>query len=151
MTGITEENTMLSGERLLTVHALAKEARELDGDLEIIFHYNGDPVLYPGVGRRVAVSLRQPDGAVDGEIEVRAPEGWQVAPVGPGAFDLTAAEPDDVNRVEVQARVGGSEHAASFVFFGPGGTNGFPASVNVERCPVCSGRKGTCICTRSGR
>jgi len=132
--------------------ALAEDvnsAVELDGDAEIILHYNGDPVLHPGVTRRMDVSLRRGGEPVDGEVALVVPDGWQAIPAGPGSFDVSAGDVADHNTVEVKATANGKNCSASFVVLGPGGATGFPASTNVEKCPTCSGRKGSCICNRS--
>jgi len=126
-------------------------AVELDGDLEIILHYNGDPVLTPGIGRRMDVSLRRGGEPAHGEVALVVPDGWQAARSGPASFDVSAGDVADRNTVEVTAAVGGAERSASFVVLGPGAATGFPASVNIEKCPTCSGRKGSCVCVREGR
>ncbi len=133
--------------------ALAEDvnsAVELDGDTEIILHYNGDPVLYPGIGRRFEVSLRREGHDCQAHIELAVPDGWQAVPAGPGSFDVSAGDVADHNTVEVKATANGEDYSASFVVLGPGGATGFPASTNIEKCPTCWGRKESCICSRPG-
>ncbi|MFH1023368.1 MAG: hypothetical protein V1809_08250 [Planctomycetota bacterium] len=46
----------------------------------------------------------------------------------------------------VRVRTGGREYAANFVMLAPG--PGYPSAQNIERCRVCGGRKGHCVCPR---
>ena len=147
--GDIEARLMLNREAVAARAQAVDAAVELSGDLEIVLHYNGDPVLQPGVARRIGVSLRRDGAPVGGEVELIVPDGWSAARTGDGsAFDVAAPAPADSNEVMVRARVEGRDHVAPFVVLGPGAARGFGASINIEKCRVCQGRKESCICNR---
>jgi ADP-ribosylglycohydrolase len=115
--------------------------------VEIVLHYGGDPVMRPGVGRVLEVSVEKggvdllPDGTW-----LKGPEGWSVWPVEPGCFLVTADAPADRNAVTVEADVEGETVRASFTILGPGEAKGFPAGDNVPTCPKCGARAEACVC-----
>jgi ADP-ribosylglycohydrolase len=119
------------------------------GDLDIVLHYNGDPVLYPGVTRRLDVCCRENGAAAEGKVSLEAPRGWKVRGAGKGAFDVTAGEVQGRNSIGVQVRSAGRTYAANFTVLGPDAAKGFPSATNIEYCPTCRGRKGTCVCPRT--
>jgi len=144
------EQTVLPGDLLTLLHrnALALEARaqdvhmgvELLGDTEVCFHYGGEPVLRPGVGREVSVSV---PGQGDVEVELTVPAGWTCARRGPARFLIASDGPvADRNTVTVKL----AEGTVDFVVLGPGEAKGFPAGENVEICPTCWARVEACIC-----
>jgi ADP-ribosylglycohydrolase len=117
------------------------------GDRELVFQYHGDPVIYPGVPKRVGVAVN--GNAAPTQAAIVAPKGWKVTPAlhssdGTALFDLLAARVEDRNLLKVTV----NQLTAGFVILGPGDAKGFPAGVNVEYCPVCHGRKGSCLCRK---
>ncbi len=129
------------------VHA----AVAVDGGLEIVLHYGGEPVLWPGVGRVFEVSLRRDGGTVEAEVRLEAPQGWTVEPMAEAArpaFLVTAPDPEPLNDVEVVADDADGPRRASFRVLGPQEARGYAAADNVPRCPRCHGLEGHCICTR---
>ncbi|HEX2950808.1 MAG TPA: ADP-ribosylglycohydrolase family protein, partial [Armatimonadota bacterium] len=116
-----------------------------DRDVEIIFNYQGDPVFYPGIARTVTVSCRKGGEKVHADIRITAPQGWAVAPREGCccAMEITANAMNERNEVVVNAVIDGTTYQASFTVFSPEGTKGFPSAENIERCPVCGGRKET--------
>lgn len=119
-----------------------------DGDLDIVFHYNGDPVMRPGIARRVAVSCRRNGADVKCNASLNLPPKWKMIPVGKAAFDVIATDVMPHNVVGVQAQVGRKTYSAQFTFLGPEAAKGFPSATNIEHCPTCHGRKGSCICPK---
>ena len=115
----------------------------LCGGSEVAFHYGGEPVLRPGVGREVRVTV---DGAEPTKVELDVPAGWTCERLGPARFRLFSAGPvADRNTVAVRLGNGGS---VDFTMLGPGEAKGFPAGDNVEKCPRCHARVEACICQR---
>jgi hypothetical protein len=129
------------------VHA----AVAVDGQVEITLHYGGEPVIYPGVARRLEVSVARGDQPIDAEVELTAPEGWDVRRAGGEAaavFRVSAATPEPRNDVHVTVRKGATAAEADFRILGPQEARGYPAAENLPRCPECHGLKGYCLCTR---
>ncbi|MFW6189486.1 MAG: ADP-ribosylglycohydrolase family protein [Planctomycetota bacterium] len=124
----------------------------VDGDLEVRLHYGGEPVLRPGLARKVEVSLHRAGEPVDAPVELLAPEDWRVDPV-PGdrgaAFKLTAEAPAGRNTLEARVTDGAAERTVSFIILGPDEAESYPAATNLPYCPECNGLKGYCLCTRS--
>ncbi len=124
-----------------------RAAVALDGDLDITFHYQGDPVLYPSVSRRVTVSLSKKGQPVAGKVALRAPAGWKVEKAGENAtFDVTASEVKDNNVIKVEVELEGKSYSAGFTVLGPNVAKGYPSATGVETCRKCGGRKGDCLC-----
>jgi len=114
---------------------------ELCGGREVTFHYGGEPVLRPGIGRKVWVTVAGQD---DPQAELAVPEGWSCRRLGPNAFEIASAGPvADRNAVTVRLADGGE---ADFAILGPGEARGFPAGDNVPTCPKCGARVEACIC-----
>jgi ADP-ribosylglycohydrolase len=114
---------------------------ELVGGREIRFHYNGEPVLRPGIARTVAVSI---DGAFDERVALEAPDGWTQRSLGAARFEL-ACSGDIAPRNSLVVRLPNGERVP-FTVLGPAEAGGFPAGDNVERCTRCQARKDACIC-----
>ncbi|MFH0922064.1 MAG: ADP-ribosylglycohydrolase family protein [Fibrobacterota bacterium] len=124
--------------------ALAQDihaAVELNGDKEIRLHYNGEPVLRPGIGREVRVTVDNAEP--DNRATLRVPAEWNCTPLGKGRFLLFSGKPvQDRNIVTIS--IGGME--TRFTILGPGEAKGFPAGDNVIKCPKCQARIEACIC-----
>lgn len=123
-------------------------AAEWDGEVEIVLHYNGDPVMLPGVPRRVSVSWESGGKQGAAAVSLRAPAGWKMTSAGPAAFDLSTAKPEDRNELTVSVRLGKKTHTATFVMLGPNEAKGYPSAKNVERCWKCGVRKEYCQCPK---
>ena len=120
-----------------------------DGDLEITLHYHGDPVLPPGVRRTVSVSCRRSGCDLPAQASVKAPVGWQVRATAADAFEIIAAPFDAPERLRVTVQIGGEARQAQFAVLSPSAAIGFPSATNIEYCPVCQGRKGSCLCEQA--
>ena len=118
------------------------------GGAEIIFHYGGEPVFHPGEGRRVRVSLRREGRPVAGAVALKVPPEWKAVKEGPesAGFEVTAGDFHESRILTVDAKIDGESHSAAFTVLAPEEAGGFPSSDNVEYCPRCQGRKGSCIC-----
>jgi len=122
-----------------------------DEDLEIILYYNGEPVMCPGISRMLDVECRQNGFPVEAEVELELPDGWSVLDEDVAAvetrFEVEAVRVADTNSIGVRAFLNGRTHHGRFTMLGPGAAQGFPSATNVEYCPTCHGRKGSCLCT----
>lgn len=122
----------------------------MDGDLEMWLHYNGEPVLHPGIGKTIGVSLQRADAPVEAEVTLEPPSNWEVQAMpdafGQKRFLVTAANVADRNTLTVNIPHPEPERHASFLLLGPGGARGHPSGRNVPTCPVCSGYEGSCVC-----
>ena len=114
---------------------------ELVDGREVRFHYGGEPVLRPGIGRTVGISV---DGDEEPVVDVEVPAGWECRRLGRARFLLyCAGHVQDRNSVIVRLASGSR---VSFTMLGPGEARGFPAGDNVPRCPRCQARVEACIC-----
>jgi ADP-ribosylglycohydrolase len=129
-----------------------RSAVAAEGDVVIIFYYNGEPVMYPGVIRTLSVECRKGNFPAEAEIELELPDGWEICDeymVGLETnFDVYASEVEDSNVVGVRVFLNGRTHTAQFTVLGPGAARGFPAGQNIERCPACGATKQHCVCKR---
>ncbi|MBI2440983.1 MAG: ADP-ribosylglycohydrolase family protein [Lentisphaerae bacterium] len=110
-----------------------------DGD-EIWFHYGGEPVLWPGIGRKVAVTTPQ---SSDPEVNLEPPASWTCRREGPNSFWLQCDGPV-ADRNEIAVSLG--HKRAVFIMLGPGEAKGVRAGANVEYCPTCKARVEACLC-----
>jgi len=116
---------------------------EMCGEKAVEFHYGGEPVLRPGIGREVWVAVA---GQVEPKVELAVPDGWSCDRLGPACFRLFSPGPvADGNAVTVLL---GRGESITFAMLGPGQAKGFPAGDNVERCPRCHARAEACICQK---
>jgi hypothetical protein len=119
---------------------------------DIALHYNGEPVLRPGIEKVIGVSVKKNDMPVSASVAIRVPAGWRVQParelVGQQRFTLYADEVADRNTIEVTATLDGTLLNATFAMLGPGEARGYPAGQNVPTCPRCHARVEACICEK---
>jgi len=115
----------------------------LAGGREVTFHYGGEPVLWPGVGREVSITVA---GQPDARVEMAVPSGWSCERLGPARFRISSAGPVAArNEVKVQLPGGA---AAAFTVLGPDEAKGFPAGDNVPKCNKCWARIEACVCPK---
>ncbi len=127
----------------LARQALAQDIHsgvETTGGKEIALHYGGEPVLRPGIGREIFVTV---DGSPADDAELSAPDGWKCEALGGGRFLISSDGPvADQNTLTV--KLGGG--SAEFGMLGPGEAKGFPAGDNVKMCGQCRARIEACMC-----
>ena len=127
----------------LAVRALEQDIHAgtelLDGK-EVRLHYGGDPVLWPGVGRTVRVSV---DGAEQPEIELTVPEDWSCTRLGPDTFSILAQGPVEARNTITVCVEGKS---VGFTILGPDEAKGFPAGDQAPKCPKCGAGVEVCDC-----
>jgi ADP-ribosylglycohydrolase len=116
-----------------------------DRDLDIGLHLNGNPVFRPGEVRTIEVAFRRDGVDVPGEPTMQGPPGWTISGQGP-AFTVKAGATVKSTKLRVTAEVTGRSYQGEFTVLGPDEAKGYPAAANVEYCPVCHGRKGSCLC-----
>ncbi|MGI6543066.1 MAG: ADP-ribosylglycohydrolase family protein [Limnochordia bacterium] len=147
----------LLGRLYRNAEAVAAQKRDiraavaLSGDMEIILHYNGDPVLRPQVARRFQVTCKQNGIAVNASVSLEAPAEWRVVPVENTtipSFDVTADNTQETAWLQVNVQKDGKEYTASFAVLGIKGTQGYPSATNIPKCPTCYGNKQSCLCAK---
>ena len=128
--------------------AVAARAQDIHMGVEVVdgrevaLHYGGEPVLRPGIGKEVYVTV---DGAPE-HVDLTVPKGWTAERRGPARFLLASGGPvADRNRVAVTLDGGRS---VPFTVLGPREAKGFPAGDNVAKCPTCQARVEACICDK---
>ena len=120
---------------------------ELLNSREIWFHYGGEPVLRPGIGRKVRVEV---DGESDAEVDLNVPAGWECRRLSRNEFMLYSGKAvAPRNRVEVAL----GKEKVEFTILGPDEARGFAAGDNVPRCPDCGVVEalGECLCPKPTR
>jgi len=134
------------------IRALARDPmsaiERVDG-CHLALHYNGDPVLTPGLAKTVAVSASRDDvPCALSRAEIAAPEGWEVERTvlerGRWHFVLRADAVPERSTITVTAYSAGQAAEAAFTVLGP--TDGYPCNVNVPKCEKCGARKEACVC-----
>lgn len=106
-------------------------------DLEVIFHYGGEPVLRPDMSRTFRVSLRRDKKAIEADLKIKAPPEWKVSkPILKGdryMFDIFAGRVENQSKIEVTVELDGKIHTVDFIVLGPGSVKGIPAATYAPR------------------
>lgn len=112
----------------------------LDGR-EIWLHYGGEPVLWPGIGRKVRVEIEGDAGA---EVSLNVPAGWDCRRLGGNEFML-----DCEKAVAARNKIGVvlGKKKVEFTILGPDEARGFAAGEQVPCCK-CGARIEACICPK---
>lgn len=113
---------------------------ELAGDEEIWFHYGGDPVLRPGIGRIVRVTTASDSTAT---VTLKCPKSWKCRRLEKNKF-LLLCEGPVADRNEIVVIIDGKR--AVFTMLGPNEAMGVMAGANVALCPNCRARQEACVC-----
>lgn len=124
-----------------------------DGDLDLILHYGGDPVLWPGEERVMELRILKGSAPILAAAKLQAPAGWTVRALEGGVwpqFGVTAPEFTGAESLVVEAQADGRFPKARFTVLSPSAAPGFPSATNIEYCPTCHGRKGACVCAPAG-
>ena len=116
------------------IHSAVENA----GDFEIIFHYGGEPVLYPGIEKRFEVSVRKDGRIVEpAGIEVKGSTAWEISrPVftnGRYGFDVFAENIKSRNNTELTLRLENKTYGVTFAILNPEEIRIIPAAVNAPK------------------
>jgi ADP-ribosylglycohydrolase len=132
--------------------AIARDVRcaiSRDRDVEITLHYHGGPVFQPGIARRLSVDCCK-IGAASAHAGVRlhAPPGWAVSEVDADGrcFRVTPPKFEGTQSIRIDAGIDGERYSAEYAVLNPSEARGFPSLHTVDECPVCGGRKESCLC-----
>ncbi|OIO74452.1 MAG: hypothetical protein AUJ85_05555 [Elusimicrobia bacterium CG1_02_37_114] len=116
-------------------------AVENTGDIEVIFHYGGEPVLYPGARKCFEVSLGKRGKTAGSVVELKAPGGWKVsvpaAEEDKWKFDIFAKDVKNQNTVEVVVKNNNKTHRVEFTVLGPEGIKRIPAAMSAPEEGKC--------------
>lgn len=119
---------------------------------DLILHYNGEPVLRPGIAKTIGLSVRKEDKPVQAEFSLSAPAGWRIESALPWPdqtrYTLYAEAVPETGWLNVQAQVGERMLEGSFVMLSPAEAQGYPCRTNVPTCPHCHARLEACICVK---
>ena len=114
---------------------------ELLNGQEIWLHYHGEPVLRPGIGKELRVSI---SGCPTPDVDLLVPDGWQCLRSGQSRFQVLAGNAVS-SRNTISVVIGGK--AVEFVILGPDEAKGYEAGANVPSCQRCRARVEACMCT----
>ncbi|MGQ9691594.1 MAG: hypothetical protein ACUVQY_10145, partial [Thermoproteota archaeon] len=103
--------------------------RTVDG-YEVWLHYNGEPVIYPNVGKVLGVSILKGDKMVRAKIGLRVPPGWKAMEME-GKFDqkrflVEASGVKNRNEIIIEFE----NEVVEFLILGPGEAQGYPIGSN---------------------
>ncbi|MCI0515492.1 ADP-ribosylglycohydrolase family protein [candidate division KSB1 bacterium] len=110
---------------------------------EICFHYHGEPVLRPKIGKTVHLTIA---GDVAPRLNLVVPDAWQCQELDAGVFQLYSEGPIAPQN-QVQVEYAGA--VVTFTLLGPTEARGFPAGANVPTCPGCGARLEACFCAKT--
>jgi len=116
---------------------------ELCGDKEVTFHYGGEPVLRPNVGRRVRITLTSDDNP---RVDLAVPPGWTCRRLGSAEFLIASPPPIADRNIAIVSLDDGA--SVDFTILGPDEAKGFPAGDWVSTCDRCKARIEACICPK---
>lgn len=130
---------------------LAREAlrQDIDAGVELLngkeiwLHYHGEPVLRPGIGKELEVSI---SGCPTPDVDLLVPDGWQCLRLGPSRFQVLAGNAVS-SRNTISVVISGK--AVEFVILGPDEAKGYEAGAGVPSCQRCGARIEVCICNDS--
>lgn len=144
---------------LLMRNELAFEALKQDihssvkhlGDKEVWLHYNGEPVIYPNIGKVIGIRVFSHDELSDSEVTLEVPPDWKVMKLKnmfeQRRFLVEASKVEGRNELHVEFE----DFNASFVILGPEEACGYPSGKNVPVCPLCHGYLGQCVCSQKSQ
>ena len=98
---------------------------ELLNGQEIWLHYHGEPVLRPGIGKELEVSI---SGCPTPDVDLLVPDGWQCLRLGPSRFQVLACNAVS-SRNTISVVISGE--AVEFVILGPDEAKGYEAGIMV--------------------
>jgi len=114
-----------------------QSAVENIGDTEVVFHYGGEPVLYPGIERMFEISTKKAGKVIEPDAEVRGPSGWKISsPVTERfrcKFSVLADNVENQNSLELTVKLDGKTHKVNFTVLGPGGIKAIPAAASAPK------------------
>lgn len=129
----------------LALEALRQDtmaAIELAGSVEVWLHYGGEPVLRPGVAKRIRISV---PGRGPLRVDLTVPKEWRAIRQGPDICALFSRGPV-ADRNTVRANIAGK--TAKFTLLGPVEARGYPAGIVMPKCPGCGARVEACVCRK---
>lgn len=98
----------------------------------------------PADAARIAAIVSEAGKGSDPRESLTDPDRPATYVVTPGEFSGSAV-------LAVTADTGSKVHSAEFTVFAPDASPGYPAATNIEYCPACHGRKGSCVCEHPGQ
>jgi len=110
------------------------------GDLQVVFHYGGEPVLRPGVRQVFEISFMkdwQPVNVDEASIEVKSPTGWEVnilkVEAGHYKFSIVADAVEKQNILELAVKTAKRSENLKFTILGSGAVRSIPASTSAPK------------------
>ena len=126
---------------------------ETAGGYEVALHYGGEPVLRPGIGKTVGVTVRAeeaPERLLEVPVVLSVPDGWELQAAAPAGgerrFRLRAHRVAPRSAIIATVGLPGGPQEFTFTVLGPDEARGWSAQDNVAYCPQCGGRAGACPC-----
>jgi len=110
------------------------------GELQVVFHYGGEPVLRPGVERVIEVSFMREWQPVDpkvASVELKVPASFTVTKEGVTGgrykYRIVAESVGKQELIELIVKVGGMTERLGFTILGPAAVRSIPASTSAPK------------------
>ncbi|OGF51079.1 MAG: hypothetical protein A2231_13160 [Candidatus Firestonebacteria bacterium RIFOXYA2_FULL_40_8] len=121
--------------------------------LTITFHYNGDPVIFPGVEKTVEVSVLKNNMPVTVSISLKNEKSFKINESkyngeNRTSFSVIAPKVNGRNIITVEVLYLGKKTTVDFTIFGPEEAKGYEISKNVKSCRKCHARIEKCLCKK---
>jgi len=109
-------------------------------DLQVVFHYGGEPVIHPHIEKVLEVSFRKNWSLIDinsATIEIKGPAGWKIStPVidrGRYKFSILAENIEKKNLLEITVKRNNKTDKINFTLLGEDAVKVIPASTTVPK------------------
>ena len=136
------ENEMALKALSTNVHSSVKNVE----NYQIWLYYNGDPVIYPRIGKVLGIRVLKDGKPVNTGVELLPPNQWDTKEVeeslGQKRFVVTTNKPSAKNKIVVAF----GKRVIDFTILGPDEAHGYPSGVTVPTCTICGGYLSSCIC-----
>jgi ADP-ribosylglycohydrolase len=110
------------------------------GDLQIIFHYGGEPVIYQGIKKFFEISFAKnfkPVKLESPEIKVKTPSEWILSDIkeenGRFKFNIYAKKVEKTNFIEIDIKINDKIEKLKFTVLGPEAIIEVPASTSAPK------------------
>lgn len=110
------------------------------GDLQVVFHYCGEPIIYSGIEKTFEISFMknwEPIILDNTEIKINLPTQWKVLEQkfekGKFKFKVLAKKVDDSNKLEIELKIENKIERLSFTILNGDNLKIFPASTSAPK------------------
>jgi len=110
------------------------------GDLDVIFHYGGEPVVHPGIKKLFEISFAKrfkPVRLEGAKVKIKAPSEWILSDIkeedGRFKFNVYAKKVEKTNSIEIEIKIKDKIEKLKFTVLGPDAVVQIPASTSAPK------------------